>query len=105
MKIIMRFLAGVLFVWTTSVMAFDVTTEAKVVYIDEFDTAYTRVAIDKATSCGNNWFWMHRDMTGYDQYMARVLTAFVADKKIRINERAPGWCGDKHLYNPRIGIM
>jgi len=91
--------------WSVNVMGFDVTTYAKVVSIDEVDVMYTRVGISKATSCGATWFWMARSMTDYNLYMARVLTALVSDRTIVINERNPAWCGDVHLYNPRIGIQ
>lgn len=85
--------------------AFDVTTTAKVVYIDEWDTGYTKVELDKPTSCGGTWFWMHRDMEGYNIYTSRVLAALMSGREIRITERAPATCTDQHLYNPRIGSM
>jgi len=102
---ILHALAGLLFVLATNVMAFDETTEAKVLYIDESDPGFTKIAIDKYTSCGAKWFWMLRTEDNYNVYMARVLTALVTDRTIRINERPPGKCKDIHLYNPRIGIM
>jgi hypothetical protein len=84
---------------------FDGVITAKVVYIDEWDTGYTRVQIDSPSSCGSMLFWMDRSMTGYNVYMARVLAALTAHRPIRIAERAPGYCDGTHLYNPRIGIM
>ena len=86
-------------------MSFDTVIVAKVISIDEWDTGFTKVTIDKTTSCGSNWFWVHRPMDGYNLYLTRVLTAMVADKQIRIVERAPAWCDGGDLYNPRIGIM
>ncbi len=85
--------------------SFDVVTEAKVVYIDEFDIGYTKIGLDSPTSCGATWIWMSRTMTGYDQYLARALTALVANRQIRIVERAPAYCSGTLLYNPRIGIQ
>jgi len=90
---------------SANAMSFDVTTVAKVVNIDEFDTGYTRVQIDTTNSCGGTWFWMARDMPNYNVYMARVLAALVAESQIRITERAPAWCDGNHLYNPRVGSM
>jgi hypothetical protein len=105
MKRKILYLITIFIVWSTNVMSFDVTTIAKVVYLDEWDTGYTRVQIDSPTSCGGTWFWMARDMGNYNLYMARVLAALASDREIRIAERAPAWCTDTHLYNPRIGNM
>jgi hypothetical protein len=84
--------------------AADATTIAKVLYIDEWDTGYTKVQIDKPTACGGSWLWIARGSPDYNLYMARVMTALVADRAIRISERAPAFCEAPHLYNPRIGM-
>lgn len=105
MKIIKIGVAVITLVWTTNALSFDTTTKAKVTYIDEWDTGYTKVTINKNTSCGNSYFWMLRTMKDYDLYMARVLAALVSGRQIRITERAPAFCQGVHLYNPRIGVM
>ncbi len=86
-------------------MAFDTVTVAKVVYIDEWDVGFTRIQLDSPTSCGGTWIWMLRTMPDYKLYMARALTALVSDRQIRIAERAPAYCENLDLYNPRIGVM
>ena len=83
---------------------FNVTTEAKVVYIDEFDVYFTRIELDSPTSCGSKRIFMARTQANYDTYLARALTALVAGRYIRIAEREPGYCNGGHLYGPRIGI-
>ena len=88
-----------------NVQSFDEVTEAKVVYIDEFDVGFTQIGIDSPTSCGATWIWMSRSMTDYDLYLARALTALVSNRQIRIAERAPAYCNGNLLYNPRIGIQ
>jgi hypothetical protein len=90
--------------WSAAGYGFNVVTTAKVVHIDEWDTGYTRVQIAAPNSCGGTWFWMDRSMPGYNLYMARVLTALMADRPIRIVERAPAYCEGTDLYNPRIGV-
>lgn len=99
------FLAVFILSWAVGAFGFDVITSAKVTQIDEWDTGFTKVIIDKPTSCGNSYFWMLRTMDNYDSYMARILTALVAGREVRITERSPAHCDGAHLYNPRIGIM
>ena len=98
------FLAALVF-FSFNAQSFDIVTEAKVVYIDEFDIGFTKIGIDSPTSCGATWIWMSRTMTDYDLYLARALAALVANRQIRIAERAPAYCDGNLLYNPRIGIQ
>jgi hypothetical protein len=95
-----------LFILTINVSAyaFDVTTRAKVISINEHDIGYTQVKLDKNTDCGASWYFVSRSHVDYDRYMTRVLTALVADKEIIIEERASGWCTAPNLYNPRVGL-
>ena len=95
----------ILMLLSFNVQSFDIVTEAKVVYIDEFDVGFTKIGIDSPTSCGATWIWMSRTMAGYDLYLTRALTALVANRQIRIAERAPAYCNGNLLYNPRIGIQ
>ena len=94
-----------LMTWASSATSFEVTTIANVTSIDEWDIGFTKVVINKNTSCGNNYFWMLRTMNNYDLYMARVLAALISGRQIRVAERTPAYCDGVHLYNPRIGVM
>ena len=84
--------------------AVETVTLAKVLYIDEWDTGFTRVQLDRPTACGGNGFWVTRTNPNYNLYMTRVLAALTADRMIRIVERAPAVCQAPDLYDPRIGV-
>ena len=103
MRIKFTVIAFLLSLLASKAFAFDVTTIAKVVYIDEWDVSYTRIEIDKPTSCGGTWIWMQRNMENYDMYLSRALAALMAGREIRVTERAPAYCENQHLYNARIG--
>ena len=87
-------------------LGFDTVTKAKIRFIDEYDIGFTQIELDPTTltSCGGARIWISRNMTDYNLYLARALTALATGKYIRLAERSPAYCSGTLLYNPRIGI-